>query len=85
MAGIEITRAAAEVSNSKEDLLIAQTNLAQQEIVLKNALSRNGLENAWLDEVRIVPLDETLHVLLKSHGDLEKARAALSGAPGSTG
>jgi MoxR-like ATPase len=30
-------------------------------------------------------VDETLHVLLKSHGDLEKARAALSGAPGSTG
>ncbi|HYW45516.1 MAG TPA: TolC family protein [Bryobacteraceae bacterium] len=57
LAGIEVTRAAADVSASKEDLLIAQTNLAQQEIVLKNAISRNGLESAWLDEVRIVPLD----------------------------
>jgi outer membrane protein TolC len=57
LAGIEVTRAAAEVSVSKEDLLIAQTNVAQQEIVLKNALSRNGLENAWLDDVHIVPLD----------------------------
>jgi outer membrane protein TolC len=57
MAGIEVTRAAAEVSASKGDLLIAQTNLTQQEIVLKNALSRNGLENTWLDEVHIVPLD----------------------------
>jgi outer membrane protein len=57
LAGIEVTRAAAGVSSSKEDLLIAQTNVAQQEIVLKNALSRNGIENTWLDDVHIVPLD----------------------------
>ncbi len=57
LAGIEVTRAAAGVSAAKEDLLIAQTNVAQQEIVLKNALSRNGIANAWLDDVHIVPLD----------------------------
>lgn len=57
MAGIEVTRAAAAVSVSKEDLLIAQTNVAQQEIVLKNALNRNGIENSWLDDVHIIPLD----------------------------
>jgi outer membrane protein len=57
LPSFEVTRAAAEVSSSKEDLLIAQTNVAQQEIVLKNALSRNGIENPWLDEVHIVPLD----------------------------
>ena len=57
MAGIEVTRAAAGVSGSKEDLLIAQTNVEQQEIVLKNALSRNVTANAWLDDVHIVPLD----------------------------
>jgi outer membrane protein len=57
MAGIEVTRAAAGVSSSKEDLLIAQTNVQQQEIVLKNALSRNVTENAWLDDIHIVPLD----------------------------
>ena len=57
MAGIEVTRAAAEVSQSKEDLLIAQTNVQQQEIVLKNALNRNGMQNTWLDDVHIVPLD----------------------------
>jgi outer membrane protein len=54
---IEVTRAAAEVSSTKESLLIAQTNVAQQETVLKNALSRNGVESAWLDDVHIVPLD----------------------------
>ncbi len=57
LAGIEVTRAAAGVSSSKEDLLIAQTNVAQQEIVLKNAISRNGIENTWLDDVHIIPLD----------------------------
>jgi outer membrane protein len=54
---IEVTRAAAEVSARKEDLLISETNLAQQETVLKNALSRNGVESVWLDAVHIVPLD----------------------------
>jgi outer membrane protein TolC len=54
---IEVTRAAAEVSGRKEDLLISETNLAQQETVLKNALSRNGVESVWLDQVHIIPLD----------------------------
>ncbi len=44
LPAIEVTRAAAEVSASKEDLLIAQTNLSQQEIVLKNALNRNSMQ-----------------------------------------
>jgi len=57
LSAIEITRAAAEVSSSKENLLIAQTNVAQQETVLKNALSRNGVASAWLDDVHIVTLD----------------------------
>jgi len=57
LAGIEVTRAAAAVSASKEALLIAQTNVAQQEIVLKNALIRNAMDNTWLDDVHIVPLD----------------------------
>jgi len=57
MAGIEITRAAAAVSASKEALLIAQTNVAQQEIVLKNALNRNAAANTWLDDVHVVTLD----------------------------
>ena len=57
LPAIEVTRAAAEVSSRKEDLLLSQTNLAQQETVLKNALSRNGVESAWFDDIHIVPLD----------------------------
>ena len=54
---IIITQAEAQVSQAKEDLLIAQTNVAQQEIVLKNMLSRNNSVDSWLDDVHIVPLD----------------------------
>ncbi|MGH9559552.1 MAG: TolC family protein, partial [Bryobacteraceae bacterium] len=57
LPAIEVTRTQAEVSAAKEDLLIAQTNVAQQEAVLKNALSRTGSVNSWLDDVHIVPLD----------------------------
>ncbi|MGO4882061.1 MAG: TolC family protein [Bryobacteraceae bacterium] len=57
LPAVEVTRAAAQVSVSKQDLLIAQTNVQQQEIVLKNTLSRNAMSNAWLDEVHIVPLN----------------------------
>jgi outer membrane protein TolC len=57
LPAIEVTRAEAEVSSSREDLLIAQTNMTQQEIVLKNALSRNAIQNSWMDELHIVPLD----------------------------
>jgi outer membrane protein TolC len=68
LSAIEVTRAAADVSASKEDLLFAQTNVAQQETVLKNALSRNGVESAWLDEVHVVPLD---HVDVPKTEDLK--------------
>jgi outer membrane protein TolC len=57
LPAVEVTRAEAEVSASTEELLFAQTNVEQQEIVLKNALSRNAMENAWLDDVHIVALD----------------------------
>ncbi len=59
LSPIEVTRAAAEASASKEDLLISQTNVQQQEMVLKNAISRSGAANAWLDDVHIIPLDRT--------------------------
>ena len=60
MAAIEITRANAELSNSKQELLITQTNVLQQETVLKNAISRNGISSAWFDEVHIVTLDKII-------------------------
>ena len=54
---VEVTRAAAQVSASQEALLISRTNLAQQETVLKNALSRTGVQDPAYDAVHVVPLD----------------------------
>jgi outer membrane protein len=68
LPAIEATRAAAEVSAAKESLLIAQTNVAQQETVLKNALSRNGVVSQTLDEVHVVPLD---HITVPETEDLK--------------
>lgn len=57
LAEIEITRAQAGVATAQQDLLISQTNLLQQETILKNALSRRGVSAANLTDVHIVPLE----------------------------
>jgi outer membrane protein TolC len=57
LAEIEVTRAQSQLFAARQDLVISQTNLLQQETILKNALSRSGLTAAALAEVHIVPLD----------------------------
>jgi len=57
LAPIEVTRAEAQVYVSQQDLLVSQTNLLQQETVLKNAISRNGIANSTLLDAHIIPLD----------------------------
>jgi outer membrane protein TolC len=57
LAPIEVTRAESQVYTAQQDLLISQTNLLQQETVLKNALSRNGVASPLLAEVHVIPLD----------------------------
>ncbi|MDE3198783.1 MAG: TolC family protein, partial [Acidobacteriota bacterium] len=71
------TRAAAALSAAKENLLIAQTNVAQQEIVFKNALTRNASDAAWLDDVHIVPLD---HIDIPASEQLKPTPALLAEA-----
>ena len=57
LAEIEVTRAQAQLYASQQDLVISQTNLLQQETILKNALSRNGVASPTLAQVHVVPLD----------------------------
>lgn len=57
LAPIEVTRAESQVYSSQQDLLVSQTNLLQQETVLKNALSKNGVASPELANVHIIPLD----------------------------
>jgi len=57
LAEIEVTRAEAQVYSSQQDLVVSETNLLQQETILKNALVRDGVQRANLTNVRVIPLD----------------------------
>jgi outer membrane protein TolC len=57
LAPIEIVRAEAELASAEQDLTISQTRVLQQETILKNALSRNGVASPSVSEARIVPMD----------------------------
>jgi outer membrane protein len=57
LAEIEVTRAQSQLYAARQDLVISQTNLLQQETVLKNVLSRVGVASSDLEDVHIVPLD----------------------------
>ena len=55
LAPIEIVRAQSQVATSTQSLIVAQTNLQYQELVMKNAITRN-LDNT-LGAVPVVPTD----------------------------
>ena len=58
LAEIEVTRAESQVYTSQQDLVVSETNLLQQETILKNALVRDGVAQANLANVRVIPLDQ---------------------------
>ena len=57
LAQISIVQAEAEVASREQDVTVAQTNLLQQETILKNVLSRNGVASPTVADAHIVPLD----------------------------
>ena len=57
LAPIEIVRAEAELASSQQALTQAETQLLQQETLLKNALSRTGVASPSVADARIVPTD----------------------------
>lgn len=57
LAPIEIVRAEAEVASREQDLTNSETNVLQQETIIKNAISRNGVASITIADVRIVPTD----------------------------
>jgi outer membrane protein len=57
MAPLDVTTAEAQLASSRQDLAQSQATLEQQEVSLKNVLSRTGLGDPLLQEVRIIPLD----------------------------
>ncbi len=56
LAPIEIVRAESEGAARKQDLIISQTNLQLQQLLMKNAISRN-LTDAALADAEVIPTD----------------------------
>lgn len=57
MAPLDVTTAEAQLATSQQDLVVSETTLAQQQVSLKNVLSRTGLADPLLVNVDIIPLD----------------------------
>jgi outer membrane protein len=56
-AKVESYRAEAEMKTRQRELAIAQATVRQHEMLLKSALSRNGLEDPLVDAAEVIPLD----------------------------
>lgn len=57
LAPIEIVRAEAEVARAQQELTVSETRVLQQETILKNYVSRTGVNSPILGDARIVPTD----------------------------
>jgi len=87
---LDVTTAAAQAANAERDLVDSRAALEQQEIALKNVISRSGLADPMLASARIVPIDrivlpeqdalppfsELLKTALHNRSDLAAQQAA---------
>jgi outer membrane protein len=58
VSGLDVTNSEAQAATAQSNLVISETALLQQEVALKNVLSRRGLADPDLANARIVPLDQ---------------------------
>jgi outer membrane protein TolC len=56
LAPIEVVRAQSQVASSNQDLIVSQTNLQLQQLLMKNALARN-LTDPTLVSAEVIPTD----------------------------
>ena len=61
LAPISVAQAEAEVAADEQAEVVAETQLLQQETILKNVLTGNGLMNPMVASARIIPTD-SIHV-----------------------
>jgi len=92
LARLDVTTAEAQLASAQYDLVNSQTNLQQQQLQLKNLLSRNGIADPVLASVEIVPLDriavpdsddlpplkDLLETALKNRSDLAAERLGIT-------
>ncbi|MGC2662422.1 MAG: TolC family protein, partial [Bryobacteraceae bacterium] len=71
LAPLDVTTAESQLAASQLDLVNSQAALDQQEISLKNALSRTGVNDRTLANVTIIPID---HIVVPQNDDLPPLR-----------
>jgi len=57
LAPVDLVRSEGEVAQRRQDLTLAEGRVRRQEVLIKNALSANGLGSASLADVEILPSD----------------------------
>lgn len=92
LAPIEVIRAEAELARTQQELTISETQLLQQEAIIKNVLSRNGITSESIKNARIIPtdpirvsseapslnLDELYNRALENRPDIEQTKINLA-------
>lgn len=91
MAPIEVTRAEGDLAQRREDLLVAQTQLQLQQLLMKNAVTRNLRDHmlasaeviptdvvALPPEEPVVPVDELVNDALSNRPELAQSRIDLT-------
>jgi outer membrane protein TolC len=90
LAPIEITRAEAEVATRQQDLIVSQTNLQLQQLLMKNALTRNmsdqiaaapviPTDTMRMPEVEpVVPTEDLINDALSHRPELTQSRIDLT-------
>ena len=58
LAEADLTTSESQVATSQQNLVVSQTTLLQEEVRLKNQLSRTGVADPVLARVQIVPVDQ---------------------------
>ena len=91
LAPLEVTRAQAEVAQARQNLTNAESLVLEQELVLKDVLTRTGTADAKVSAARIVPtdrievperdelppLEELVRVALQDRPDLETGQVQI--------
>ncbi len=81
LAPIEATRAQAQVAAAKQDVINSEALVRQQELIMKNVISRNWGSDPLLHDARIIPTDTLKLDPLPTENSASIAAAALTKRP----
>ena len=67
LSSLDVTTAESQVATAQQDVVVSETTLRQQEVQLKNLISRTGLADPLVRETRIIPVE---HIVVPEKDDL---------------